>query len=507
MEVNRNEVIYPDEDGQKCKYVLDHESQTWRTHRGGSPSSARTSPTTKRTSPRRERKSVLLGLNPFQFDAGRFSLLLILVLCVLLISYQFVVNVYVFNYMDHTKVSFQFNRFEAHNISEILDDAVVNHGYKKSGIGNLENKSYKKSGHGPGDLENKMIIDPGNHKESRPEIIVSTRSFQVTQGLNTLTTNSEIDKQSTQFSEPSVEPETSRSPGNLTSHCLPKNSSLPPCPPIPARLVGRLKVDLETPSWSDIANVTPGLRPGGEFSPSSCLAKDRVAVVLPYRNRPDQLKTFLKHIHPILMRQDIHYQIFIVNQSGTNTFNRAMLLNVGFVEASKMCDWDCVVFHDVDLLPEDDRNLYTCPQQPRHLSVAVNTMDYKLPYTKLFGGASVLTTEQFQLVNGFSNQFWGWGGEDDNMSDRILHHNLEITRYSGNITRYTMIPHQHEATNKANPHRWKLLKNAQKYQDRDGLNNLQYTLISKELEDFYTNITVIIDKVPLAEVNVTAMSG
>ena len=38
------------------------------------------------------------------------------------------------------------------------------------------------------------------------------------------------------------------------------------------------------------------------------------------------------------------------------------------------------VFHDVDLLPEDDRNLYTCGDQPRHMSVSVDKFKYKLPY-------------------------------------------------------------------------------------------------------------------------------
>ena len=34
---------------------------------------------------------------------------------------------------------------------------------------------------------------------------------------------------------------------------------------------------------------------------------------------------------------------------------RAMLCNIGFVEALKIKEWDCFVFHDVDHYPEDLR--------------------------------------------------------------------------------------------------------------------------------------------------------
>ena len=64
-------------------------------------------------------------------------------------------------------------------------------------------------------------------------------------------------------------------------------------------------------------------------------------------------------------------------QAGKSRFNRAMLMNIGFKEAGKLYDNQCYIFHDVDLLPEDDRNLYSCPNQPRHMSAAVDTMSYR----------------------------------------------------------------------------------------------------------------------------------
>lgn len=44
-----------------------------------------------------------------------------------------------------------------------------------------------------------------------------------------------------------------------------------------------------------------------------------------------------------------------------------------------------------------------------------------LPYSEFFGGVSGLTVEQFRKINGFSNAFWGWGGEDDDLWNRLVH--------------------------------------------------------------------------------------
>ena len=62
-------------------------------------------------------------------------------------------------------------------------------------------------------------------------------------------------------------------------------------------------------------------------------------------------------------RQELHYRIYVLNQTDQNPFNRAMLFNVGFVEAMKDHNWTCVIFHDVDLIPEDDRNVYRSSTQ------------------------------------------------------------------------------------------------------------------------------------------------
>lgn len=150
------------------------------------------------------------------------------------------------------------------------------------------------------------------------------------------------------------------------------------CPATPPDLVGPIEVDTQ-PEY--IENVEKRLEDkitlGGRYKPSDCRARDRVAVVVPFRDRKQHLPVLLKNLHPFLMKQQIDYGIFLVEQSIDGSFNRAKLMNVGFAEALKLYEWDCFVFHDVDLLPLDDRNLYTCPDQPRHMSVAVDTFGFK----------------------------------------------------------------------------------------------------------------------------------
>ncbi|KAJ1351072.1 hypothetical protein KIN20_007014, partial [Parelaphostrongylus tenuis] len=140
-----------------------------------------------------------------------------------------------------------------------------------------------------------------------------------------------------------------------------------------------------------------------------------IAVIIPFRDREAHLKILLNYMHSMLTKQKLDYSIIVV-EPVDQTFNRAKLFNVGFVEALKIYDWQCFLFHDVDLIPEDDRNLHYCPlKNPRHMAVAVNKFDYKLIYARTFGGSSALTVKQFRKVNGFSNRYWGWGGEDDDM--------------------------------------------------------------------------------------------
>ncbi|XP_037543502.1 beta-1,4-galactosyltransferase 4, partial [Nematolebias whitei] len=195
----------------------------------------------------------------------------------------------------------------------------------------------------------------------------------------------------------------------------------------------------------------------GEYEPSDCTARQSVAILIPHRNRERHLLYLLHHLLPFLQRQQLHYAIYVIHQAGDAIFNRAKLLNVGYLEALKDFSWDCFVFHDVDLVPENDHNLYICDKQPKHMVVGRNVTGYKLRYKGYFGGVTALTRDQFFQVNGFSNNYWGWGGEDDDLRIRVELQKMKILRPPAGIARYTMVFHKRDSGNEINVNRMKLL--------------------------------------------------
>ena len=266
---------------------------------------------------------------------------------------------------------------------------------------------------------------------------------------------------------------------------------LPQCPKSPPGLLGNLSISFAKPphTLNEILGNNPLVLPGGYFKPKSCNASSKIAIIIPFRDRDEHLRYFLQYMHPTLQRQQLEYRVYVINQKQNSTFNRAKLMNVGYVESQHDLDFGCFVFHDVDLILENDYALYSCSKSPRHLSSAVDKFKYD-PENAQFGGVTVLTKKQYELVNGYPNSYWGWGGEDEDMFQRIRNKHMKVITYPVSISRYRMITHERDKGNEANPQRFELIKKTRKTMQNDGLNNLDYDVISKEINPLYTNITV-----------------
>jgi len=261
-----------------------------------------------------------------------------------------------------------------------------------------------------------------------------------------------------------------------------------------------MNLKFKTPQFRDLELMHTELSLGGSWTPQSCVPRHRVAVIIPFRDRQSHLRTLLTVLHPMLQRQLLQYTIFVVEQKEPAIFNRGSLMNVGFIEARSFADFDCFIFHDVDMLPEDDRNFYVCSSQPRHVSVQVNKFHYVLLYRTAFYGIAAIKPSQFERANGFSNRFYGWGGEDDDMYRRIKAQKMTVVRFTSAVARYTMIRHKRDVGNPSNPHRTDGLRRNPRRYAVDGLNSLHYKLVAKESRALYTWLLIALPPKPARHV-------
>ncbi|KAJ8712172.1 hypothetical protein PYW07_005014 [Mythimna separata] len=223
---------------------------------------------------------------------------------------------------------------------------------------------------------------------------------------------------------------------------------------------------------------------GGYFAPVDCKSAHRVAVIIPYRGLPIHLTILLSALHQLLKQQLLEYRIFVIEQNGIEKFNKGTLYNIAFLETQRFGTWDCLIFHDVDLVPRDESIPYSCPEQPTHMSAGNDSWGNSDPHRTSFGGVIAITPEQYESVNGYSNLYWDWGVEDDDFYGR-LSKNYTIAKYNSSIARYTELPH---STNESDRKRTLLLTASKLHFRREDLTGTRYNLIKVTEEKVYTHI-------------------
>jgi hypothetical protein len=150
----------------------------------------------------------------------------------------------------------------------------------------------------------------------------------------------------------------------------------------------------------------------------------KLLVIVPYRDRESHLKEFIPYITNTLTSQNIEYKILVVEQSPEKLFNRGLLCNIGFDLYKNEFDYICI--HDVDIIGENFDYRY----EPviTHLSARHKNRNYEEFYPKCLGGVVLFPKEDFLKVNGFSNEYWGWGVEDDDLRLRCDTMNVCVQR-------------------------------------------------------------------------------
>ena len=86
----------------------------------------------------------------------------------------------------------------------------------------------------------------------------------------------------------------------------------------------------------------------------------KLGVCVPYRNRETHLKEFIPRVGKFLEERGIEYAMYFGHQVDDKLFNRGAMKNIAAEQAFKDgCDY--IVWHDIDIIPEDDNCYFSFP--------------------------------------------------------------------------------------------------------------------------------------------------
>jgi hypothetical protein len=206
-----------------------------------------------------------------------------------------------------------------------------------------------------------------------------------------------------------------------------------------------------------------------------------LAIIVPYRDRAEHLKSFLPHVIAYFERDKldrrIAVSIHVIEQTGRAPFNRGKIKNCGFRLVADSADYVC--FHDVDYLPiwAD----YAWSAQPARL--IWHGLTLREDWQRFFGGIVLFDNAAFARVNGYPNAYWGWGPEDLELGLRCDLAGLGFERRDGT---YMALAHEHAGFTAAGVHSEEARRTHAVWAERrerlpeiiaaDGLGALDFTL-------------------------------
>ncbi len=157
----------------------------------------------------------------------------------------------------------------------------------------------------------------------------------------------------------------------------------------------------------------------------------RTAVIIPYRDRLTNL-TITWQVLTTLHKIDPRH-IYVAEQLGRSPFVRGMLFNAAVRQIAP--DYDQIVLHDADMVPIDWDLRET--DKTTHLfdwcNLFLETHQRPIAYDGYIGGSTLIPTREFDYINGFSNAYAGWGGEDDDLRVRTEKYGKGWTRRPGKM--------------------------------------------------------------------------
>ena len=153
----------------------------------------------------------------------------------------------------------------------------------------------------------------------------------------------------------------------------------------------------------------------------------KLGICIPYRNRKEHIERLVPHLSKQLTSQGIEHSFYIGHQVDDKLFNRGAMKNIAAHYAFEDgCDY--IAWHDVDMLSEENAD-YSYPEEnPLHIATKLSKYNYGMNYDQYFGGVVLFNKEQAYKTNGYSNDYWDWGQEDDDLFWRCYYEGMTTGR-------------------------------------------------------------------------------
>ena len=226
--------------------------------------------------------------------------------------------------------------------------------------------------------------------------------------------------------------------------------------------------------------------------------KKHIAIISCFRDKGDGERNRERKLFISLMNKLLEpyytFHIYIIEQSQDgDEFNIGKLKNIGFELANKLSNkkFDSYIFTDIDLIPDYNLMPYLGKKVNFPISLASRGTRYESFNNKtgkvFLGGMLHFSKELFETINGYPINYWGWGGEDDDLFTRLSINKIYSICYPKNgmvidieeNEKMVSINNFHEKKPdlKMEEFKYEKLFTSIKHWSKNGLNSLHYNIL------------------------------
>lgn len=215
--------------------------------------------------------------------------------------------------------------------------------------------------------------------------------------------------------------------------------------------------------------------------------KKNIAIISCFRDSGDGIRDKQRRHFIAIMNKILgpycNFTIFIIQQSNdNNNFNIGKLKNIGFDTAMKHSHFDNFIFSDIDTIPNYDLLPYFLKSDKFPFALGQGTRYSNGNSYKPFMGALLnFNPDTFIKINGFMNNIYGWGKEDDALINRLVNSNFNTVLYPKigkiiDLETHVSINNKLKTVRKNNIAYEKLIEDLQSFKT-NGLNSLNFNVI------------------------------